>query len=132
MISLRLFSSEGHILEGFLQLIDQFGRDAGEIVDEIERVLDLVRDTGGELTKRGELLRLHQAVLCGAQVLQRFRQFAGAGFHAFKQPHVLDRNRGLVGERSQELDLFVGERPRLRTGQCQYAHRDALAHERDT
>ena len=35
--------------EGFLQLINQFGRD---------RVLDLVRDAGSELTKRGELLRL--------------------------------------------------------------------------
>ena len=46
---------------------------AREIIDEIERVLDLVRDAGGELTKRGEFLRLDQAILRGAQVLQRFR-----------------------------------------------------------
>ena len=25
---------------------------------------------GGELTKRGQLLGLHQAILCGAQILQ--------------------------------------------------------------
>ena len=55
------------------QFVNEFDRDRREIVDEIERVLDLVRDAGGELTKRGELLRLHEAVLGGAQVLQRLR-----------------------------------------------------------
>src|SRR5215510_15981725 len=30
------------------QFINQFDRNAREIIDEIERVLDLVRDTGGE------------------------------------------------------------------------------------
>ena len=81
-----------------LQFINQFGRDGREIVDEIERVLDLVRDAGGELTERGELLCLHQAVLRGAQILQRLRQFARAGLHAFKQAHILDCDRGLVGK----------------------------------
>jgi hypothetical protein len=33
------------------QLIDQFGGHPRKIVDEIERVLDLVRDPGGQLTK---------------------------------------------------------------------------------
>ena len=37
------------------------------------------------------------------------RQFAGAGFDAFEQTHVLDRDRGLVGEGRHQLDLFVGE-----------------------
>ena len=46
----------------------------GEIVDEIERVLDLVRDAGGELAERGELLGLDQAVLRGAQILERARR----------------------------------------------------------
>ena len=54
-----------------LQLVDQLARDRREIIDEIERVLDLVRDAGGELAERGELLRLHQAILRGAQVLER-------------------------------------------------------------
>ena len=56
--------------QGILQFINQFARDRREIIDEIERVLDLVRDTGGELTERGELLRLDQAVLRVAQVFQ--------------------------------------------------------------
>ena len=45
------------------QLVEQLGRQPGEIVDEIERVLDLMRDPGGQLTERGQLLRLDQAVL---------------------------------------------------------------------
>ena len=32
------------------QFVDQLGGEGGEIVDEIQRILDLVRDTGGELT----------------------------------------------------------------------------------
>src|SRR5262245_56472329 len=55
------------------QFINQFDRDAGKIVDEIERVLDLVRDTGGKLTKGSELLRLDETVLCGSQVFERLR-----------------------------------------------------------
>src|SRR5262245_42724603 len=48
------------------QFINQFDRDAREIIDEIEWVLDLVRDTCGKLAERGELLCLNQPVLCGA------------------------------------------------------------------
>src|SRR5262249_6742247 len=62
---------EGYVPKGFLQLADQLGRDPREIVDEIERVLDFVGDTRGELTERGQLLCLYQAVLSGAQILQR-------------------------------------------------------------
>ena len=40
-----------HSAKGFPQFVDQFGRDTREIVDEIERVLDLVRDPGGQLTE---------------------------------------------------------------------------------
>jgi len=50
------------------------------------------------LAKRGELLGLHQPVLRGAQLFQRFPQFAGAGLHVFKQSHVLDGDRRLIGE----------------------------------
>ena len=80
------------------QFVNKLDRDGREVVDEIERVLDLVRDAGGQLPERGELLRLHQAVLRGAQLLQRLRQFARAGLDVFKQPHILDRDRGLVGK----------------------------------
>ena len=113
------------------QFVDQFDRDGREIVDEIERVLDLVRDAGGQLAERGELLGLDQAVLRGPQVLQRLRQFAGAGLDAFEQPHVLDRDRRLVGEGRDQLDLLVGEWPYLCARQGQNADRHALAQHRN-
>ena len=53
-------------LERVIQLIGQFCRQRGEIIDEVERVLDLVRDPSGELTERGQFLGLDKAVLCGA------------------------------------------------------------------
>ena len=109
MISLRRLFVEAHVLEGFLQLVNQFGGDPGEIVDEIERVLDLVRDAGGQLTERGELLRLHQAVLRGAQVLQRLCQVARAGLNTLEQPRVLDRHHRLVCKGLQQLDRRLWE-----------------------
>ena len=63
-----------------------------------------MRDTGGQLTERGELLRLDQAVLRGPQILQRFRQFAGTSFHVFEQARVLDRHHRLVGKGLQQID----------------------------
>ena len=59
------------------------------------------------------------------------RQFARAGFHAFEQPHILDCDRGLVGEGGDQFDLFVGERPHFRARQDQDADRGALAQHRD-
>ena len=52
-----------HGLKSLLQFVNQFDRNCREVVDEIERILDLVCDSGGQLAKRGKLLRLHQAVL---------------------------------------------------------------------
>ena len=91
-------------LERVIQLVGQFRRKRREIIDEIERVLDLVRDAGGELAERGELLGLNQAVLCGAQFFQRHRQFACAGFHAFKQTSVLNREHRLSRERLKQIN----------------------------
>src|SRR6516165_9489946 len=48
---------------GFLQLIQQLDREASEVVDEVERVLDLVSDPGGELTQRRHLLLDHELLL---------------------------------------------------------------------
>ena len=95
------------------QFVDEFDRNGREIVDEIERVLDLVRDAGGQLTERGQLLGLDQAILRGPQVLQRFRQFAGAGFHVFKQTRVLDRQHRLRREGLQQFDCALGKFARL-------------------
>ena len=91
-------------LSSIAQFIDQFGRERREIVDEIERVLDLVRDAGGELAERGELLGLDKAILCGAQFFQRHRQFARAGFHAFKQARILNREHRLCRERLKQIN----------------------------
>jgi hypothetical protein len=52
-----------------MQFIDQFHRNAREIIHEIERVLDLMGNARGELTERGELLRLDKSVLVGPQVV---------------------------------------------------------------
>ena len=41
------------------------------------------------------------------------RQLARARLHLVEQPHVLDRDHGLVGEGLHQLDLLVGERPHL-------------------
>ena len=65
-----IFSSSRNALQGVLQFIDQFAGDAGEIVDEIERVFDLVRDPGSQLAERCKFLRLDEAILRGAQIFQ--------------------------------------------------------------
>ena len=44
---------------GFLQFVEQLDRKVSEIVDEVERVLDLVGYTGGQLAQRGHLLGLN-------------------------------------------------------------------------
>ena len=90
-----------------------------------------MRDAGGELAKRGKLLRLHQAVLRGAQVLQRGGQFARASLDAFEQADVLNCNRGLVGKGRDQLDLLVGEGPHLRARQGQHTDRTTLAQHRN-
>ena len=54
-----------------LQLVQQLDRETGEVVDEIERVLDLVRDAGGQLAERRHLLRMDQARLRRLQLAQR-------------------------------------------------------------
>ena len=38
------------------QLVHQLARQLGEVVDEIQRVLDLMGDAGGQLAERGHLL----------------------------------------------------------------------------
>src|SRR5262249_27662164 len=67
--SARLFVSF-HSVQRLAQFVDQFSRDSREIVDKVERVLDFVSDTGGELTKRSKLLCLDKAILRGPQILQ--------------------------------------------------------------
>ena len=50
---------------------------------------------------------------CRRLMLQGFAQFRVALLDFFEQPHVLDRDHGLVGESFEERDLLVGERTDL-------------------
>ena len=50
-------------VQSILQLIDQFDGYPGKIIDEVEWILDLMRDASRELAKRRELMCLYQAVL---------------------------------------------------------------------
>src|SRR5262249_47626041 len=61
---------ERYALQCVSQFIDQFGRDPREIIHEIERVLDLVRDTGSQLTKQGKFLCLYETILRRAKVFK--------------------------------------------------------------
>ena len=85
-----------------VQLIQQIDRQIGEVVDEVERVLDLVRDAGGELAERGHLLRLHQPVLRAAQIGQRGLGGGARAAGFLEQPRVLDGEHGLSGEGLQQ------------------------------
>src|SRR5262249_51152340 len=87
-----------NVLEGVLQFVNEFGRDPGEIVDEIERVLDLVCDTCGKLTKRCQFLRLHQAVLRCSQVIQGSCKFVGPFAQFIEQPCILNGDYALSCE----------------------------------
>ena len=40
-----------YAVQRLAQFVDQFSRDSREIVDKVERVLDLVGDAGGELAQ---------------------------------------------------------------------------------
>src|SRR5437868_6716590 len=59
------------LLEHVIHFVDQLGRYRREIVDEIQRVLDFVRDARSELAERSQLFSLYQAVLRGTQFFER-------------------------------------------------------------
>ena len=66
------------LLDGFqlfLEVLEQFARNIGEVVDEVQRVLDFVRDARGQLTEGGQLLLHHHLVLRLFQVLEGLGQF---------------------------------------------------------
>ena len=51
--------------------------------------------------------------------------------HLVEQPHILDRDHGLVGEGLQQLDLLVAERPHLGAAEHDGADRFALPQQRN-
>ena len=56
---IRIQDRNGRVDRG-LQFVQQLDRNFRKIVDEIERVLDLVGDAGRELAERGHLLGMDQ------------------------------------------------------------------------
>ena len=107
-------------IDRLLQLVEQLARQAREVVDEVQRVLDLVRDAGGELAERGHLLGLDQVGLGGLQPLQRIAQLG-------EQPHVLDGDHRLGREGFEQFDLARRERSGVGPAQQDAANRLALA-----
>ena len=62
--------------------------------------------------------------------LQRLGEVARARLHLVEQPHVFDRDDGLVGEGRDQLDLALRERNRRGAAQSERANQLAVAHER--
>jgi len=87
-----------HSAKAFPQFVDQFRRNPREIVDEIERVFDLVGNARCELPERCQLLGLDKAILRRPQVLQRLGQFARAALDTLEQPRILYRQHRLRRE----------------------------------
>ena len=98
-------SSSGAGASASFSSSEQLARQRREIVDEVQRVLDLVGDAGGELAERSELFRLDQPVLRLAQVVERgassrVRACTSSNSRAFSM-----RDHRLVGEGLHDLDL---------------------------
>ena len=103
-----LLLSSAALEQALRQFVDQLGRQRREIIDEVERVLDLVRDAGRKLAERGELLRLHQAVLRSTQIVKGSGKLFRACLHLVEQADVLDGDHSLIREASHQLDLAIG------------------------
>ena len=63
------FLGQWPLVKSILQFVDQLDRDTGEVIHEVERVLDLVGDARRQLTERGQFLRLDKTVLSGSQII---------------------------------------------------------------
>src|SRR5215204_4481201 len=72
-----------------------------------------MRDAGGQLTERRELLCLNQSILSDSELFKRVRQFARTGSYVLEQTGVLNREHRLRGESLQEGDRRVREQSRL-------------------
>ena len=61
---------KSRLLQEVIELIRQLNGERGEIIDEVERILDFVGDARGELAERCKLLGLHKTVLRGTEVVK--------------------------------------------------------------
>ena len=136
--SIRQFGDPGargivdfHFRQLLLQFVDQLDRQRGEIVDEIERVLDFVGDTGGQLAERSKLLGLHQAILRGTQFFQRLAEIVGTLAQFVKQPRVLDGDDRLRGEIFHQCNLLFRKWPHIPTVKRHYPDQLGVLHHRN-
>ena len=86
------------------------------------RVSTIVSSTG--CSSVGERLMTSSTSLVAVWYSSDSLQLARPRLHLVEQPHVLDRDDGLVGEGRDELDLLVGERLHLVRGRADDADRD--------
>ena len=91
-----------------------------------------MRDTGGELTERGELLRLHQTVLRRPQIIEGSGKLSRADLDLVEQTDVFDGDHRLIREASHELDLAIGKWPDVLSRQDEYADGRAFAQQGNT
>ena len=89
------------------ELVEQFGRQRSKVIDEVQRVFDLVSDAGGELAQRRHFFGVDQARLRCFQLLVSGAQLALA-------PDLLSQGVAKPGEGSRHRADLVGSRSRDR------------------
>jgi hypothetical protein len=67
----------------------------------------------------------------GGLLLQRFGKLARACLLGLKQPHVLDRDRGLVGKGLQQVNVPLGEATGLTSGNDDCSNWSVITEHRD-
>jgi len=101
------------ICDGLEQFFEQFIGRLGEVLDEVQRVADLVGDAGSHLAEGGQLLVGHDLVLRAVQVGQRLGELrvalAQLARQLFDQVQSLHLQRGLAEllERVRHLGHLV-------------------------
>ena len=70
---------------------------------------------------------VHKAVLRGAEVVERLRQFPSPLLNFVEQPHIRNSDHGLVSEAGNEFHLLVTERLDLRARQKDHADHVLIA-----
>src|SRR5450759_1929755 len=86
-----------------------------------------MRNAGGELAERGQLLGLHQSILRGAQFIERLRQFPGSFLDLFEQADVAEGDHRLICEGPEKIDNIAGEWSGVAPRDTYRADRDTLA-----
>ena len=86
----RLLHVLRHRADRSFQLVDELDRERGEIVDEVQRVLDFMGNAGSQLTERGKLFGLDQALLRGFQLIKRLCKLPGTGLDILKKTRILN------------------------------------------